>query len=117
MKYSSMRNLNAFSNTFSKKYRGIGIIILLIYIAAAFIGYVLLSWEQISYWGVITNLLLAILYIGDTIVLWIWGRFSINNATLNRLHFILPLVIFLFHSIYSNSSFICSTFNGIIKPL
>lgn len=43
MKYSSMRNLNAFSNTFSKKYRGIGIIILLIYIAAAFIGYVLLS--------------------------------------------------------------------------
>lgn len=76
---------------------GIGIIILLISIAAAFIGYVL-PWGQISYWGatVITNLLSAIPYIGDTIVLWIWGGFSINNATLNRffsLHFILPLVI------------------------
>ena len=84
------------TNTFCKKHKGIGIIILLISIAAAFIGYVLLSWEQISYWGVIINLLLAILYIGDTIVLWIWGRFSINNATLNRffsLHFILPLII------------------------
>ena len=76
---------------------GIGIIILLISIAAAFIGYVL-PWGQISYWGatVITNLLSAIPYIGDTIVLWIWGGFSINNATLNRffsLHFILPLLI------------------------
>ena len=76
---------------------GIGILILLISIAAAFIGYVL-PWGQISYWGatVITNLLSAIPYIGDTIVLWIWGGFSINNATLNRffsLHFILPLVI------------------------
>ena len=53
---------------------GIGIIILLISIAAAFIGYVL-PWGQISYWGatVITNLLSAIPYVGDTIVLWIWG--------------------------------------------
>ena len=90
---------------------GIGIIILLISIAAAFIGYVL-PWGQISYWGatVIINLLSAIPYIGDTIVLWIWGGFSINNATLNRffsLHFILPLLI------YSYSSFIC--FNWIIK--
>ena len=55
---------------------GIGIIILLISIAAAFIGYVL-PWGQISYWGatVITNLLSAIPYIGDTIVLWIWMWF------------------------------------------
>nr|WQF70185.1 cytochrome b [Apis cerana] len=76
---------------------GIGILILLISMAAAFMGYVL-PWGQMSYWGatVITNLLSAIPYIGDTIVLWIWGGFSINNATLNRffsLHFILPLVI------------------------
>ena len=83
-------------NIFYRSYKlnkvwGIGIIILLI-IAAAFIGYVL-PWGQISYWGVITNPLSAIPYIGDTIVLWIWGGFSINNATLNRyfsLHFILP---------------------------
>ncbi|NP_008093.1 cytochrome b (mitochondrion) [Apis mellifera ligustica] len=76
---------------------GIGIMILLMSMAAAFMGYVL-PWGQMSYWGatVITNLLSAIPYIGDTIVLWIWGGFSINNATLNRffsLHFILPLLI------------------------
>nr|AGI56739.1 cytochrome b [Apis dorsata]BBB04325.1 cytochrome b [Apis dorsata] len=76
---------------------GIGILILLISMAAAFMGYVL-PWGQMSYWGatVITNLLSAIPYIGNSIVLWIWGGFSINNATLNRffsLHFILPLVI------------------------
>ena len=70
-----------FSSPFvSNSVWGIGIIILLISIAAAFIGYVL-PWGQISYWGatVITNLLSAIPYIGDTIVLWIWGGFSINN--------------------------------------
>ena len=66
-------------------------------LSGAFIGYVL-PWGQISYWEatVIINLLSAIPYIGDTIVLWIWGGFSIKNATLNRffsLHFILPLVI------------------------
>nr|WDY83690.1 cytochrome b [Apis laboriosa]WDY83703.1 cytochrome b [Apis laboriosa] len=76
---------------------GIGILILLLSMAAAFMGYVL-PWGQMSYWGatVITNLLSAIPYIGNTIVLWIWGGFSINNATLNRffsLHFILPLII------------------------
>ena len=70
-----------FSSPFvSNSVWGIGIIILLISIAAAFIGYVL-PWGQISYGGatVIANLLSAIPYIGDTIVLLIWGGFSINN--------------------------------------
>ena len=75
----------------------VGVIILFLSIATAFLGYVL-PWGQISFWGaiVITNLLSAIPYIGQIIVEWIWGGFSINNATLNRFfsfHFILPLII------------------------
>lgn len=75
----------------------IGVRIFLISIATAFLGYVL-PWGQISLWGatVITNLVSTIPYIGNTIVMWIWGGFSINNATLNRffsLHFILPFII------------------------
>lgn len=78
----------------------IGILILLLSIATAFLGYVL-PWGQISFWGatVITNLLSAIPYLGQIIVEWIWGGFSINNATLNRFysfHFILPIIILLF---------------------
>lgn len=66
-------------------------------IATAFIGYVLV-WGQIRFWAatVITNLFSAIPYIGSTLVEWIWGGFSVNNATLNRffsLHFLLPFVI------------------------
>ena len=75
----------------------IGIIILLMTIGAAFIGYVL-PWGQISFWGatVITNLISAIPYIGLDLVQWIWGGFTINNVTLNRfftIHFILPIII------------------------
>lgn len=75
----------------------IGVRIFLISIATAFLGYVL-PWGQISYWGatVITNLVSTIPYMGQIIVIWIWGGFSINNATLNRfysLHFILPFLI------------------------
>lgn len=75
----------------------VGVIILFLLIATAFIGYVL-PWGQISFWGatVITNLLSAIPYIGDTIVPWIWGGPSVNNATLTRftaLHFLLPFII------------------------
>lgn len=75
----------------------IGVIILFITIATAFLGYVL-PWGQISFWGatVITNLLSAIPYLGTTIVQWIWGGFSVDNATLNRffrLHFLLPFII------------------------
>jgi len=75
----------------------IGIRIFLISIATAFIGYVL-PWGQISFWGatVITNLISTIPYLGTRLVQWIWGGFSINNATLNRfysIHFILPFII------------------------
>jgi ubiquinol-cytochrome c reductase cytochrome b subunit len=75
----------------------IGVVILLILIATGFIGYVL-PWGQISFWGatVITNLLSAIPYIGETIVQWIWGGFAIDNATLNRfftIHFTLPFIV------------------------
>jgi ubiquinol-cytochrome c reductase cytochrome b subunit len=75
----------------------IGVSIYLLSIATAFLGYVL-PWGQISFWGatVITNLVSTIPYIGNLIVQWIWGGFSINNATLNRfysIHFILPFII------------------------
>lgn len=75
----------------------IGVIILLAVIATAFIGYVLI-WGQISFWAatVITNLLSAIPYLGQTLVQWIWGGFAVDNATLTRFftfHFLLPFVI------------------------
>nr|YP_010247240.1 cytochrome b [Gibbium aequinoctiale]ATN40788.1 cytochrome b [Gibbium aequinoctiale] len=75
----------------------IGTMIMFIVMATAFLGYVL-PWGQMSFWGatVITNLLSAIPYIGKEIVCWIWGGFSVDNATLNRfysLHFILPFII------------------------
>nr|UJI65698.1 cytochrome b [Dipseliopoda setosa] len=74
-----------------------GIIILLMLMMTAFMGYVL-PWGQMSFWGatVITNLLSAIPYIGNMIVQWVWGGFSLNNATLSRffsMHFIMPFVI------------------------
>nr|ALO76696.1 cytochrome b [Melittomma sp. MEL01] len=74
-----------------------GVIILLVTMATAFLGYVL-PWGQMSFWGatVITNLLSAIPYLGNTIVQWVWGGFAVDNATLNRffsLHFLLPFVI------------------------
>lgn len=75
----------------------IGIIIFLTMMATAFMGYVL-PWGQMSYWGatVITNLFSAIPLIGDSIVTWLWGGFSVDNPTLNRffsLHYLLPFVI------------------------
>lgn len=75
----------------------IGVIILFLVIATAFVGYVL-PWGQISFWGatVITNLLSAAPYIGTDLVQWIWGGFSVDNATLTRFftfHFILPFAI------------------------
>lgn len=78
----------------------IGVTIFVISIATAFLGYVL-PWGQISFWGatVITNLITTIPYIGPIIVEWLWGGFSINNATLNRFfsfHFLLPFIILLF---------------------
>jgi Cytochrome b subunit of the bc complex len=75
----------------------VGVLILFITIATAFIGYVL-PWGQISFWGatVITNLLSAIPYIGIDLVQWVWGGFAVDNATLNRFftfHFLLPFII------------------------
>ena len=74
-----------------------GVIIFLLMMATAFMGYVL-PWGQMSFWGatVITNLFSAIPYVGSSIVEWLWGGFSVDNATLNRfysLHFMLPFVI------------------------
>jgi len=74
---------------------GVGIFILMM--ATAFMGYVL-PWGQMSFWGatVITNLFSAIPVVGDTIVQWLWGGFSVDNATLNRffsLHYLMPFAI------------------------
>nr|YP_009318305.1 cytochrome b [Lunella granulata]AOZ71786.1 cytochrome b [Lunella granulata] len=75
----------------------IGVILLLLTMATAFLGYVL-PWGQMSFWGatVITNLFSAIPYIGTDLVQWMWGGFAVDNATLNRffsLHFLLPFAI------------------------
>nr|YP_006884044.1 cytochrome b [Oreoleuciscus potanini]AIE44523.1 cytochrome b [Oreoleuciscus potanini]BAM48600.1 cytochrome b [Oreoleuciscus potanini] len=75
----------------------IGVVLLLLVMATAFVGYVL-PWGQMSFWGatVITNLMSAVPYMGDTLVQWIWGGFSVDNATLTRFfafHFLLPFVI------------------------
>lgn len=75
----------------------VGVLLFLLMIITAFIGYVL-PWGQMSFWAatVITNLLSAIPYIGDDIVRWVWGGFSVSNATLNRfysLHYLLPFIL------------------------
>nr|WNH20528.1 cytochrome b [Taenianotus triacanthus] len=75
----------------------VGVILLLLTMMTAFVGYVL-PWGQMSFWGatVITNLLSAVPYVGDMLVQWIWGGFSVDNATLNRFfafHFLFPFVI------------------------
>ncbi len=75
-----------------------GVVILVLMMATAFMGYVL-PWGQMSYWGatVITNLFSAFPLIGEPIVKWLWGGFSVDNPTLNRffaLHYLLPFVIF-----------------------
>nr|YP_009744374.1 cytochrome b [Cynoglossus roulei]QIE13328.1 cytochrome b [Cynoglossus roulei] len=74
-----------------------GVMLLLLVMATAFVGYVL-PWGQMSFWGatVITNLLSAIPYVGPSLVQWIWGGFSVDNATLTRFftfHFLLPFII------------------------
>jgi ubiquinol-cytochrome c reductase cytochrome b subunit len=76
---------------------GIGVVIYLLMMATAFIGYVL-PWGQMSFWGatVITNLVSAVPLVGPAIVEWLWGGFSVDNATLNRffsLHYLLPFAI------------------------
>jgi ubiquinol-cytochrome c reductase cytochrome b subunit len=75
----------------------LGTVIFLLMIITGFLGYVL-PYGQMSLWGatVITNLMSAIPWIGQDIVEFLWGGFSVNNATLNRffaLHFVLPFVL------------------------
>uniref|UniRef100_UPI0030E42433 cytochrome b n=1 Tax=Henricia reniossa TaxID=2053902 RepID=UPI0030E42433 len=75
----------------------IGVILFLLTMLTAFVGYVL-PWGQMSFWGatVITNLISAVPYIGNSIVQWLWGGFSVDNATLTRFfafHFLLPFIL------------------------
>nr|ALA09991.1 cytochrome b [Tanichthys albonubes]ALA09992.1 cytochrome b [Tanichthys albonubes] len=81
----------------NKETWNIGVVLLLLVMMTAFVGYVL-PWGQMSFWGatVITNLLSAVPYMGDMLVQWIWGGFSVDNATLTRFfafHFLFPFVI------------------------
>ena len=75
----------------------LGVIIFVLMMATAFMGYVL-PWGQMSFWGatVITNLFSAIPMVGEDVVIWLWGGFSVDNPTLNRffaLHFLLPFIL------------------------
>ena len=75
----------------------VGVVIILLMMATAFIGYVL-PWGQMSFWGatVITNFVSAIPYIGNDVVVWIWGGFSVGNPTLNRFfsfHYLFPFIL------------------------
>ena len=89
----------------------VGVMIVLIMMLTAFLGYVL-PWGQMSFWGatVITNFVSAIPYIGNDIVQWIWGGFSVSNATLNRFfsfHYLFPFVLvglILIHIIFLHST-------------
>lgn len=93
----------------------LGLVIYLLMMATGFLGYVL-PWGQMSFWGatVITNLFSAFPIVGEHIVTWLWGGFSVDNPTLNRffpLHFLLPFVIlgvvvvhvWALHSVKSNN--------------
>ena len=75
----------------------VGVTLFLLTILAAFLGYVL-PWGQMSYWAatVITNLLSAVPYLGEQVVTWIWGGYSVRNPTLTRfyaIHYLLPFII------------------------
>jgi len=104
-----------------------GSVIFILMAGIAFLGYTL-PWGQMSFWGstVITNLLTAIPFIGQKLVIWIWGGFAINANTLNRffsLHYILSIValslallhLILLHSIGSTSPVINDSENDFIK--
>jgi len=82
----------------------VGAVILLMTMAAAFLGYVL-PWGQMSFWGatVITNLFSAIPYLGEDLVKWIWGGFAVDSPTLTRffsLHFLLPFIVAAFRGLH-----------------
>ncbi|MBV8548190.1 MAG: cytochrome b N-terminal domain-containing protein [Alphaproteobacteria bacterium] len=98
-----------------------GVIILLLMMATAFMGYVL-PWGQMSFWGatVITNLFSAIPFVGDKIVTWLWGGFSVDNPTLNRffaLHYLLPFVIFAVAFLHVAALHVCGSNNPLgVEP-
>ena len=89
----------------------IGLLMLFVYIGRAFLGYVL-PWGQIRYWGatVITNLISALPYVGRTVVVWVWGAYSVDNPTLSRffsLHFLVPLagrILILLHMLFLHNT-------------
>nr|YP_007475118.1 cytochrome b [Phrynocephalus axillaris] len=87
-----------------KKTWNIGIILLLLTMATAFMGYVL-PWGQMSFWAatVITSMISTIPYLGDPIIQWIWGGFAVNEPTLTRFltfHVITPFIISAFTAIH-----------------
>jgi len=93
----------------------LGVLIMLAMMATAFMGYVL-PWGQMSFWGatVITNLFSAFPIIGDPIVTWLWGGFSVDNPTLNRffaLHFLLPFVLFALVILHTAALHVCGSNN------
>ena len=93
----------------------LGVVILLLMMATAFMGYVL-PWGQMSFWGatVITNIFSVVPLFGDTIVTWLWGGFSVDNPTLNRffaLHYLLPFVIFAVVFLHVAALHICGSNN------
>ena len=97
--------------SFTKRHTwSIGVTILLLTMATAFLGYVL-PWGQISFWGasVIIGLISAIPKVGSSIAIWLWGGFSVSDSTLSRflsLHFLLPFVLramVLIHIIFLHS--------------
>lgn len=75
----------------------VGVAILIVMILTAFLGYVL-PWGQMSFWAatVITSLFSAIPFVGESIVVWLWGGYSVDNPTLNRFfsfHYLLPFIL------------------------
>nr|QLD97166.1 cytochrome b [Hyalomma truncatum] len=86
-----------YSSFFFMKVWMTGILMILVLMGTAFLGYIL-PWGQMSFWGatVITNLISAIPYVGSTMTFWVWGGFSVDNNTLMRfftLHFIFPFIL------------------------
>nr|WPS93637.1 cytochrome b [Rhipicephalus haemaphysaloides] len=93
-----------YSSFFFKNVWTSGILIIFVLMATAFLGYIL-PWGQMSFWGatVITNLISAIPYIGNSVTCWIWGGFSVDNNTLIRfftLHFLMPFILMLLAMIH-----------------
>ncbi len=108
--------IHIFRGVFFKRYKLkkvwlVGNIIFLLSILTAFLGYVL-PWGQIRFWAatVITNLVRAVPFIGQTLVEWLWGGFSVRTVTLNRFysfHFLFPfilLVLFFAHLLFLHLS-------------